>query len=183
MVEMTYTEPDAQRPQKKPHGRAVAVVATVAFLLLAAVLVGLVQAGRDHPTAEPSPPLPTPECVYGHVGADGCAESPLPTAFADARALVDALNANGLPCGPAVDVAAPTLATSLVDCGPSVVVSVYASEQDAAAQFDALVRALGDSGAAVHIAVGANWTVSSGDASYARRAAELFSGTYRTSAS
>lgn len=122
------------------------------------------------PSASPTPtPSPSPSTA-----------APLPTSFSSAMQLVEALNANGLPCGPPEEVAQPSVADTLVDCGPSVVVGTYASHKLAEGAFTVLKSMAASSNIKVHMAIGSNWTVSAGDASYAQQAAKLFAGIYRS---
>jgi hypothetical protein len=118
----------------------------------------------DSPAASPTPAAPPP----------------IKAVYASAEELVAALNANDLPCGPPTTVAQPSLADTMIDCGPTVVVSTYASHELAERAFDLLASMGGDSKLAVHMAIGANWVVSGKDAAYVQRVAKAFNAEYRT---
>jgi hypothetical protein len=102
----------------------------------------------------------------------------VPTNMADANELYRYLVAANLPCGPPATVANPSLADTLIDCGPSVVLATYASHDLAEHQYTVLTSF--GSSIAVHIAIGGNWTVSADDVQYVQQAAAALGGEYRT---
>jgi hypothetical protein len=182
----TYVQPaPAQsRPPRRRRGMLIAAVVIAALALAGGgVLAGLMLRGT--PTAQPTQPAAAaPATSSAPTVTTPAAPVPLPTSFLSAADLVNALNANGLPCGPAEEVGNPSLADSLIDCGPTVVAAVYSSARDAEGGFTLLVNAhkgISDDGDpwSVHMAVGSNWTVNA-DEAYAKKAAELFGGQYRT---
>lgn len=103
-----------------------------------------------------------------------------PSQFQDADELRDYLNSHALYCGSGDEVSNPTNATSMVDCGPDVVIAVYADHEHAAAQFEVLQALLKQINKPVHIAIGSNWTVSADDATYVQAVADKLGGVYRT---
>lgn len=143
----------------------VAALCVVGFAVVAAG-VGLVLVAR------PSTPA-TPQ-------AKTSAAAAIPTSFATAADLVAALNANGLPCGTAKTVDNPIVATSMIDCGPNVVVAVYKNHTDAAGQFDRMMTLLDGTGMTVRVVVGTNWTVSGEDRDYLQSVAAKFGADYNT---
>lgn len=170
-------------PGRRSRGLVVAVVALAVTCAALASYVGYTFV-RPAPASQGAATFVTPTTPPATTPAAAPSTSPppaaLPTSFATARQLVDALNANGLPCGPVDVVANPSLAETLIDCGPTIVVGTYASHSDAEGAFTVLASALAGTNSKVHMAIGSNWTVSAGDAAYAQRAATLFSGVYRS---
>jgi hypothetical protein len=182
------------RPPKKRRGMLVAAAAIGAVALLGGgVLAGLaLKDAPSSPAPAAAPSTTSPSCDPGRLVLAGCdgqaAPAPttpaaLPTSFSNARELVDALNGNGLACGPSEQIANPSLADSLIDCGQTVVAAVYSQAGAAESGFDLLVNTHKTLAAgapwSVHMAVGSNWTVNA-DEAYARKAAGLFGGEYRT---
>lgn len=194
-ADATYVQP-AMRPPRKRRGILVLAAVVGAFALLGAgLVVGLSLKGSpaDRVATGPAalPISASPNCDPGRLVLAGCrdqaADPPtsaaLPTSFSSARELVDALNENGLSCGPVEEVANPSVADSMIDCGSAIVVAAYRSADAAESGFELLVnmhKTLADGAPwSVHMAVGSNWTVNA-DETYARKAADLFGGHYRT---
>src|SRR2546421_355178 len=105
---------------------------------------------------------------------------PAPKAYADAMDLVRDLGAAGLPCGPARRIDHPTNALTLVDCGPNIVIATYTDHTAASADYLRKRELLVGTSAAVHMAIGTNWTVDSDDPDYAISVAQKFGVTYST---
>lgn len=129
---------------------------------IAALAVGCALAGCGRGEPEPAPAVPT--------------------AFASARELVDALNANGLPCGTVGKDTTPKTppVTSRVECGHSII-TVYADQASAEAEFDTLARAQAPFGIQLSMAVGPNWTIN-GEDEYVRKVSATLDVAYRTNA-
>jgi hypothetical protein len=98
--------------------------------------------------------------------------------YADAIDLVNDLAAVGLPCGTPERVDNPSLAQTLIDCGPNVTVATYRTHAEAIAATRALVRMTAGSGTTLYFAIGANWDVNAGSADYAHRIVDAFHAEY-----
>lgn len=144
-----------QRPT--PRSRRVPLVIAVVFLIVA--VLGVAGALTWALAAKPS--------------------TSTPSSFRNADELVDYLGTHGLQCGPIEHVAGPATAESLIDCGKTIVIAVYATHDDAVGQFEEQSATLAGI-AKVHMAIGSNWTVSSDDPAYAKAAAGLLRAEYRT---
>ncbi len=103
-----------------------------------------------------------------------------PTTFEDADEVVHWLSVYGLDCGEVDHVDGPLYATTMIDCGRTVVVAVYEDHPHAVRAVAALVALNGQAGNSTHVAIGSNWTVSSDDAWFAQTAAKRLGGTYQT---
>ncbi len=151
--------------------------AAVAAAMVAGA-AGFIAGSMKPATGRPISSSPAPARV-ADPPSRGPTPAVIPTSFVTAQELVDTLAEQGLPCGAPTYVPNPSLATSLIDCGPTIVVGVYATHSDALGAYQILESAARASGALqAHMAIGYNWTVSADDAAYAKQVAIKFGVSY-----
>lgn len=151
-------------------------------LLTAAVLTAALAGCASDPPPRATfagPPVVTPSASTASPSPTGSA----PLAFASALDLAAALNTHGLPCVNPVNVASPTWAKSIVNCGRgAVILATFAGHAQASTEFDRLTGGTAYADVHVHLAVGWNWTVNAEDAHYAQRVASVFGVMYQSTA-
>lgn len=175
----SLTQPTDREPRRR-RGLLIALVATAAVALVATSVAITLIATRDHgvsPGATTAAAGTRAPVLPGLVGTPDAEPTTPPDEFRDADELVHWLNQEGLPCAPVDHVDGPSVATSMIDCGPSIVVAVYEDHAHAQSGFDTLVAI---SKSPVHMAIGTNWTVSSDQPEYAQTVADRFAATYKT---